>query len=58
MSYDIDGRAASDSSILKEVLFDKKRNLNIGHFNGQSINPNARPDKFDEIKEIFKRLLS
>lgn len=54
MSYDIDGRAASDSSILKEVLFDKKRNLNIGHFNGQSINPNARPDKFDEIKEILK----
>lgn len=51
--FSIGGRVASDNTFLKNDLHARQAKLNIGHFNGQSINALERPEKLDEIKSIL-----
>lgn len=53
MSVNIIGSVASNNSVLKSKLKNKLANLNIGHFNAQSMLPQRRSDKFDEIRNIL-----
>lgn len=53
MSTSFIGGTASDNSLLKSKLKNKTSNLNIGHFNAQSILPHRRTDKFDDIRNIL-----
>ncbi|XP_037810201.1 uncharacterized protein LOC119602646 isoform X1 [Lucilia sericata] len=52
-SYDNNiGPVASDNTILRNKLI--KGNLNIGHFNAQSISPSRNSAKIEEVRQILQ----